>query len=287
MHLGVQIVIARLFNSKQCVGDGRNPPSPDEKEVPMHTMTDRKIKNRVIKKNSSARKIAREEKEALKIVPEARKTEGELQASGVKKLAEDRMFVFDRLAVSIAERKAMPDAILNYSKFKRLDVDQVLPQQVKDSSAGVHGWASASIESWENESPTGPKRSGIDWPPATEDDRHGERDNTKTIENPPESKSQLIKLYAAEIESRSREHRWQEQRRSEGKDPVGSYSVHKIPEVDREAWQEVENDRREARRENERVRMLNCFLSGQGADMSGGPPCGAWQQDDRGWTRVS
>lgn len=204
------------FNSKQRVGDERNPPSPDEKEVPMHTMTDRKIKNRVIKKNSSARKIAREEKEALKIVPEARKTEGELQASGVEKLAEDRMFVFDRLAVSIAERKAMPDAILNYSKFKRLDVDQVLPQQVKDSSAGVHGWASASIESWENESPTGPKRSGIDWPPAAEDDRHGERDNTKTIENPPRieiSVDQAVRSRDRVEKSRTQVARTEEKRR--------------------------------------------------------------------------
>ena len=39
-------------------------------------------------------------------------------------------------------------------------------------------------------------------------------------------------------------------------------------------------------KERQLARALNGFLSGQGAETSGGPLCGAWQQEDRGCNKV-
>ena len=60
---------------------------------------------------------------------------------------------------------------------------------------------------------------------------------------------------------------------------MGIYSASKIDAVMREQWTEVRNDRHEARRDGP-------LLDGSAGASSGGPICGAWQMEDRGWSRV-
>ena len=65
------------------------------------------------------------------------------------KVASDRLIGglmnFDRLAAQVSERHMMVDALLNLASFRGVEVDQVTPQMVRDSSAGVRGWANARI----------------------------------------------------------------------------------------------------------------------------------------------
>ena len=145
-------------------------------------------------------------------------------------------------------------------------------------------------------------------PPAADEYRHGERYNHKNIRDPPESKP-CAADYARELEQRDQEaDRWQnllqsrlfaqerEQRQrdldrcrrswEDGKQPIGIFDAHRLEAAMREEWLEVRRDRREARSERQKVRSLNPLLVGAGAESSGGPLCGAWQSEDRGWNRV-
>ena len=113
----------------------------------------------------------------------------------------------------------MPQAIMNYSKFMRTSIRHVEPHHVKESSAGTYGWAHARVEDWKDGCPAGPLRSGKGWPPAADDDWHGEKDTLKKNKVPPESKPQVILAYQAEIEARDREVRWQQRQVREGERP--------------------------------------------------------------------
>ena len=89
-----------------------------------------------------------------------------------------------------------------------------------------------------------------------------------------------------EIAARARELRWHQQLLKQGKKPIGIYEAKKIGDMMRQEWQEVRREKKDARREQMLVRALNCFLSGAAAAASGGPLCGAWQTEDRGWSKV-
>ena len=89
-----------------------------------------------------------------------------------------------------------------------------------------------------------------------------------------------------EITVRERELIRQRQQWEDGKTPFGIHDVRDIAAVTRDEWQEVRRDKREARRERQKVSALCPLMIGQGAGASGGPLRGAWQMEDRGWSRV-
>ena len=89
-----------------------------------------------------------------------------------------------------------------------------------------------------------------------------------------------------EIAARARELRWHQQQWNQGKKPIGIYEAKKIGDTMRQEWQEVRRAKKNARQEQMRARALNCFLPGEAAGASGGPLCGAWQTEDRGWSKV-
>ena len=64
------------------------------------------------------------------------------------------------------------------------------------------------------------------------------------------------------------------------------HEVKEYKEAMRQEWKEVKREKKQALRERQFARALNCFLSGEAGATSGGPLCGAWQMEDRGWSRV-
>ena len=51
--------------------------------------------------------------------------------------------------IQVSERYLMIDAIMNVAKFRDVDIDLATPQMIRDSSAGVRGWANAKIGDWQ------------------------------------------------------------------------------------------------------------------------------------------
>ena len=129
-------------------------------------------------------------------------------------------------------------------------------------------------------------------PPAAEDDRHGEVDNTKTANGPPDSKpsdevislaqtAAAVNVYETDLDLRGKELQWQRRLWENGKQPFGIFPARQIESRLREQWTEARNDRREARRERAKARAVCCLFPGQGAAASVGPLFGAWQMEDR------
>ena len=143
---------------------------PKEEEVPVPKSLSSKKTG--MKRNAGARKKERASPEVV------------VSSQGV--------FCFEALAEKIAERKAMVQAILNFSTFKDMPVESVTPEMVRSSSAGVFGWAKAKIEDSLNTDTTyrdtSVEGSGMELLPAAEDDKHGEDKIIKTQSGPPESK---------------------------------------------------------------------------------------------------
>ena len=131
----------------------------------------------------------------------------------------------------------------------------------------------------------GPLRSGKGLPPAAEDDRQGEQHMKKNNQDAPELKPRIVDCFV-DIEERQRVLKSQQQQRENGKKNIGIYDANKLNQVIQEEWSEVRRDRAEAYRERCQARALNLFLRDSGAENSGGPLCGAWQLEDRGWTKV-
>ena len=210
-------------------------------------------------------------------------------------------FNLDTLVDAVADRRYMIGAILNYSKLYDIPIESVDPQMITLSSAGVRGWAEAKVSFPEHEiqfpeqTPTADlSRPGTGLPPAAEDVRHGERKPKNTHKDPPDTKPQISPEEVAalvancedEIDAREKMLRRHEEIWKQGQTPIGIISAGKWVSVVHEQWVEVRDSRREARRERARARGINCFLSGAAGNGSGGPLCGAWQAEDRGWSRV-
>ena len=93
-------------------------------------------------------------------------------------------FDFQGLLQIIAEKAKMFEAFLNYSNFKCLDVDLATPEMIRESSAGVYGWASAIIEEWHNPSVRDLMRSGMGLQLPLMMTGTGSRVKTRTIKTP-------------------------------------------------------------------------------------------------------
>ena len=192
---------------------------------------------------------------------------------------------------AIARRYEYTKALHNFAYFHDRDVHGIEPDEIVKSSAGVHGWAEAELDT-----STDPLRSGMELPPTADEHRHGERNNVKNTKDPPESKPQMSLKEAAEVvaahenklEYRERVLQRQQEQLSRGQIPIGIHEARQIEKITREQWLEVRRDRREARAEVEKAqaRALNVFLYGEDGANSGGPICSAWQKEESGWTRV-
>ena len=93
-------------------------------------------------------------------------------------------------------------------------------------------------------------------------------------------------VWAGEIEQRIRGLSWQKRLVEKGKPLRGIFEAKKVMQKAQEELQEVRREKRDAYQELQRVRALNCFLSGELGSSSGGPLCGTWQMEDRGWNKV-
>ena len=233
-----------------------------------------------------------------------RKKEGRKRNAGVRKqerasppveTCSSSQFDFGALAEKVAERKALERAIPNFAMFYGLKVSEVSWQMLKDSSAGVYGWAYANIEG-QSTAYSIAMGSGVDLPPTAEDGRQGEKERIKKHSGAPETKpkdeisaaeaSRLVAAHEEVIEARRKELELCRQQWAQGKMPIGICRAKDFEELRRQEWKEVRNERQEAFREKRLARALNCFLLREAAGASGGPMCGAWQMEDRGWSRV-
>lgn len=61
---------------------------------------------------------------------------------------ESQATIYNGLVVGIAERLAIPRAILNYARFYHVPPGDVAVQEIRRSSAGINGWSEAFIEEW-------------------------------------------------------------------------------------------------------------------------------------------
>ena len=87
------------------------------------------------------------------------------------------------LVDAIAHRYEYTKALNNFAYFHDRDVHGIEPDEIVKSSAGVHGWAEAELDT-----STDPLGSGMELPPTADEHRHGERNNVKNTKDPPESK---------------------------------------------------------------------------------------------------
>ena len=100
---------------------------------------------RKAKKNQAARRRTRALVRAAEEIMPHRMCTSSLDEY-VGKIDDSASRFYDELVMSISRRKAMPDAIENFSKFYGIDIESVTPLMVSLSSAGTYGWADADIE---------------------------------------------------------------------------------------------------------------------------------------------
>ena len=188
---------------------------------------------------------------------------------------------------SLGERLSMFEAKTNFAKYHDLDYDDMDELRVRNSGAGVFGWAAATIDYWHDlhtlqllsdrgidrsilGDPVDPvqhdlivERSGMGMPPATDEDRHGEQFKTKKPKDPPESKPQLspeqattaVKAYGGELEAREKVLRWQNEMVRSGRELVGVHRAKDLGKVLEESWKEVKRERRDAEAERRRAEL--------------------------------
>ena len=215
------------------------------------------------------------------------------------------LFNFDGLALKIEERRSLVQAIMIFSKFKQIPIDEIDPESVLNSSAGVHGWAEANIDDWQEV--TGPLRSDEDWekrhastrpdssgssmdlPPATEDDRHGEQYKQTKTKDPPESKphhaATHVTAYSGEIEARGRELRRQQEKIDAGRKPIGIYKARDVRKVLDEGWTEIKRDHRDAEYERRKAGLHVCLRNRDG-DVGPRHLQSAWGTESQGWHQI-
>ena len=58
---------------------------------------------------------------------------------------------FDLIRIQVSERYLIIDAIMIVAKFKGVDIDLVIPQMIRDSSAGARGGANPKIGDWQEQ----------------------------------------------------------------------------------------------------------------------------------------
>ena len=251
-----------------------------------------------VKKNSSARKRTRKlvtaaaldlpRKEAVRIV----------LSDQVERVADVEKFpqevnCYDELVLGIAERLAIPIAIQNYTKFYNVVSGDVTAQEVRNSSAGIHGWSEALIEDWNDFGPDVSggvaeaeyvsnllTRSGMDLPPATDENRPGEKNMTKKTEVPPKSKP--LSAFSNELEERTKALDRRSEAVRQGKKPIGIYWAKDMKKMLHDGWTEVKRDRREAEAERHRA-GLHVFEVGK---ESAGHLLSAWRQETDGWHMI-
>ena len=98
----------------------------------------------------------------------------------------------------------MIGALMNIAKFRNVDIEQVCAQMIKDSSAGVRGWADAEIGDWHKQAKTTHDPRGLvrdDHPPLTMAGQEVLYDQDGTSQ-PPESKPLRAPQDSAEVRQR-------------------------------------------------------------------------------------
>ena len=227
------------------------------------------------KKNRSARNKGRR----MRLAAEDELVEAETSEQ-VEQIGSVWRFDFRDLMQIIAEKAMMPEAILNYSTFKCLDIDMITPEMIRESSAGVYGWASAVVEEWHDSSIRDLMRSGMGLPPAADDDRHGEQSRIKNNQDPPESKP-LLPSTQKGIEDRERWLQHQEREKEAGRKLIGVYDAKDVRSELREQWQTVCRDRKEAAIEKRRAELHVCMRN---QDQQ--PLLTAWRTEAEGWHQI-
>ena len=110
-------------------------------------------------------------------------------------------FAFDLLARQIARRSEsarayVSNALISYSRFNCLPLEFVDIERVRNTSAGIEGWAYARIGDWDADAPSfmespSATRSSEELRPTADDGTQGEHSNFKTL---PDSQQTPIEI---------------------------------------------------------------------------------------------
>ena len=144
-------------------------------------------------------------------------------------------------------------------------------------------------------------RSGMELPPATDEDRQGElklktgnvqsegslpeADGPDAPESKPQDMSKVLKECQAEIEERMKALSRQHKDEGEGKMSRECFLAREATKVMQEEWMTVRRDRRDAMRERNQAGLHVCFRN-QKEETGSQPLLTAWRTESQGWHQI-